>query len=705
MDKRLKMMHTVNAYMRWSVYFLFLMFVMDFCIYATERKAVYVALMFTGIYLVILIMLFSHKNRKIMKQLTEFGFQFNQVQRKMLLDLQVPYAMLDRDGFVLWANDKFRAMSGMDFRNHCQIEEFFPWVTKQVLENCGDEVEMTVDDDAKHRRYELLLQSVALEEQEEGGAEGKGEIISLLVYDQTEKNRLRVQNEERCLAVGLLYIDNYEEALEGINEVNGSLLPALVERKINQYMKNYDAVVEKTDKNRFLILFQKKYLADMKKDKFGIVEEVRSLHIGNTVDITISIGIALCDNDADDGNKYSFLMAFEMAKEAINRALERGGDQVVVYGENKERTGFSYYGGKNESMEKINKVRSRVKGEAICNQISEAKNVLIMGHTRCDADSFGATIGMYRIARFYTDKVNIVLNEALKTVAMILEQYKAGKSYEEGMFITGNEADKCVNGGTLLIVVDVNNADRTEWPPLVQKAGNIVVIDHHRETNPINAQVVYSEAYASSTCELITEILQRLEETGKWQQAERILQISNDDADALYAGILLDTNSFSTKTGVRTFEAAAYLKRKGADMARVRKCFRMDKNSLYEKARIINSAETYKGIYSFAVNDCYFSDPDDSPTEFGGQIANDLLDVEGVKASFVFTLHEGCVYVSARSMENISAEAIMRGCGGGGHLHMAGAQFRDCTVEDAIRKVKAVIAEMLRSENNNTAER
>ncbi|MDE6875929.1 MAG: DHH family phosphoesterase [Lachnospiraceae bacterium] len=694
MEKSLKMMRTVNAYMRWSLYLFFLMIAMDVCIYAAEPKVLYIGLIFTAVDLVILLALFFHKNRKIMKQLTEFGFQFNQVQRKMLLDLQVPYAMLDRDGFVLWANDKFRETTGMKFRTHCQIEEFFPWVTRQVLEGCGDEMEMTVDDNDRHRRYQLLLQSVALEEQEEGGAEGKGEIISLVVYDETEKNRLRVQNEERCLAIGLIYIDNYEEALEGINEVNGSLLPALVERKINQYMKNYDAVVKKTEKDKFLILFQKKYLTDMKKDKFGIVEEVRSLHIGNTVDITISIGIALCDNDDSGENKYSFLAAFEMAKEAINRALERGGDQVVVHGENKDRGGFSFYGGNSESAEKNNKVRSRVKTEAICDQIRTAENVLIMGHSRGDADSFGATIGMYKIARFYTDKVNIVLNEAMKTVAMILEQYKAGRSYEEGMFINGSEADRRINGGTLLIVVDVNNEDRTEWPSLVQKAGNIVVIDHHRETNPINARVTYSESYASSTCELITEMLQHLEETGKRQQAERILQINGDDADALYAGILLDTNSFITKTGVRTFGAAAYLKRRGADMTRVRKCFRKDKSSLYEKARIINSAETYKGIYSFAFNDFNFKDPDESPTEVGAQVANDLLDLEGVKASFVFTPCEGFIHVSARSMGEVNVEIIMNRCGGGGHYNMAGGQFKDCTLEEAIKRVKGVIAEL-----------
>lgn len=690
MSKNLRMMRTINAYMRWSIYLLILMLAMDVCIYAAEPKVAYIGAIFTAVYLVILLALFFHKNRKIMKQLTDFGFQFNQVQRKMLLDLQVPYAMLDQDGFVLWANDKFREMTGMNFKTHCGIEEFFPTVTRQVLEDCGDEKELTAD--VGECRYRLVMQSVALEEQEEGDRDGKGEVVSLFVYDETELHRMHVQSEERCMAVGLIYIDNYEEALEGINEVNGSLLPALVERKINQYMRNNDAVVKKTEKDKFLILFQNKYLDAMKADNFKLMDDVRSLHIGNTINITISIGIGLCDE-----NNYSFLAAFESAKSAINRALERGGDQTVVYGDYSSKKsgaeGFSYYGGKSESTAKSSKVRSRVKTEAICEQIRAAENVLIMGHSKGDADSFGATIGMYRIARFFTDKVNIVLNEALKTVAMIFEQYKASSSYEEGMFISGSEAEKRVNSGTLLIVVDVNNEERTEHPPLVSQAGNIVVIDHHREKNPINiAKVTYAESYASSACELITEMLQHMEETGKRQQAENVIRFGEADADALYAGILLDTNSFITKTGVRTFEAAAYLKRKGADMTRVRKCFRRDKSSVYEKARIINAAEIYMGIYSFAVNDC--KDQEGSPTELGAQVANDLLDVEDVKASFVFTLHDGVVYVSARSMDEANVELIMNRCGGGGHLNTAGAQYQDCTVEEAMQRVKDTIAEM-----------
>ena len=260
------------------------------------------------------------------------------------------------------------------------------------------------------------------------------------------------------------------------------------------------------------------------------------------------------------------------------------------------------------------------------------------------------------------------------------------------MFISGAEAERRVGAGTLLIVVDVNCEQRTECPVLVGKAGTIAVIDHHREKNPINAAVTYSESYASSTCELITEMLQHLE--GKTQQEGKMLDLSADDADVLYAGILLDTNSFITKTGVRTFGAAMYLKRKGADMTRVRKCFRQDKNSVYERARIINQAETYMGIYTLAVND--FVGTKDEVTEIGSQVANGLLDVEGVKASFVFTQCDGIINISARSIDEVNVEIIMNRLGGGGHFNMAGCQMRDCTMDEAVRRVKGTIADLVR---------
>ena len=689
MNRNSRLVRFVNAYIRWPLYLLLLTFAMDICLYAAQPKVLYIGLIYTGAYIVILICLYFRKNRRLNKQLAEFGFRFNQVQRKMLLDLKVPYAMLDRDGCVLWANDEFRNITGMYLNHYYDIGQFFPNITKQELRDCVDEKELFFDTGGMQLR--LQLKNVPLEEQEEGDQDGKGEVIALYLYDETEIRRLYRESEERRLAVGMIYIDNYEEALEGINEVNGSLLPALVERKINQYMRSNDAVVKKTEKDKFMILFQNRYLNAMKADNFRIMDDVRSLHIGNTVNITISIGIGICDE-----NNYSFLAAFEAAKSAINRALERGGDQVVVRGDsaakNNDAEGCSYYGGKSDSVAKSSKVRSRVKTEAICEQIRAADSVLIMGHTKGDADSFGATIGMYRIARFFTDRVNIVLDEAMKTVAMLFEQYRAGKSYEEGMFINNAEAVRRVDKGTLVIVVDVNADNRTECPDILPEAGNIVVVDHHREKNPINAKVTYAESYASSTCELVTEMLQHLEETGKREQAEKIIQIRESDADVIYAGILLDTNSFITKTGVRTFEAAAWLKRRGADMTCVRKCFRQDKSIFYEKARIINSAEIFMGIYSFAVNDC--DTPDESPTEIGAQVANDLLDIADVKASFVFTPFDGMIYVSARAMDEANVELIMNRCGGGGHLNIAGAQFKDCTVEEAVQRVKDKITEM-----------
>lgn len=689
---RKKLWKTINTYLRWPWYFLFLLIGMDICIYATEPKALWITGIFTVGYLFLLLLLEMRKNRTISRQLAEYGVYFSNVQRKMLLDLKIPYAMLSQAGVILWANDEFRRVTGMYSKHFYNIEQFFPIITKQEIEDCDDEKDLFYEIDGM--QFRLQMKKVVLEEQEEGNNDGRGEVVALYLYDETEMRRLARENDERSLAIGMIYIDNYEDALEGINEVNGSLLPALVERKINQYMRGVDAVVKKTEKDKFMIAFQNKYLSVMKSDNFRIMEDVRSLHIGNKVNITLSIGISICDE-----KNYSFITAYDAAKAAINRALERGGDQVVVYGDktakNNDNEGYTYYGGKNEAVAKNSKVRSRVKAEAICEQIRSAENVLIMGHKNCDADSFGAAIGMYRIVKYYTDRVNIVLNDVqkLKTVSMLYEQYRASKSFEEGMIINNADAIKKTDKSTLVIVVDVNSEARTECPDILPLAGSIVVVDHHRETTPINnAKVTYSETYASSACELITEMIQHIEETGKRNQAEKRLEFGMYDADMLYSGILLDTNSFITKTGVRTFEAVTYLKRKGADILRVRKCFRKDKNSVYEMARVINNAEIFMDIFSFAINDCETTE--ENLTEMGAQIANNLLDVENIKASFVFTMYNGVVYVSARAIDEVNVELIMNRCGGGGHLNIAGAQFHDTTIDDAVALVKNKIVEM-----------
>ena len=274
MNRNSKLFRFVNAYMRWPLYLVLLMFAMDICLYAAEPKVLYIGLICTGVYIAVIICLHFGKRKKLSRLLAEFGFKFNQVQRKMLLDLKVPYAIVSRDCAVLWANDEFCRITGMFPNHYYEIGEFFPNVTKQVLEDCSDEEELFYD--TKGMQFRLLLKNVPLEEQEEGDKDGKGEVIALYLYDETEIRRLYREGEERCMAVGMIYIDNYEEALEGINEVNGSLLPALVERKINQYMRSNDAIVKKTEKDKFLILFQNKYLSSMKSDNFRIMDDVRS---------------------------------------------------------------------------------------------------------------------------------------------------------------------------------------------------------------------------------------------------------------------------------------------------------------------------------------------------------------------------------------------------------------------------------------------
>ena len=369
-----------------------------------------------------------------------------------------------------------------------------------------------------------------------------------------------------------------------------------------------------------------------------------------------------------------------MARVAIDLALGRGGDQAVV----KEGDRFSYYGGKSVQMEKNTRVKARVKAHALREYVESKEKVVVMGHSLADIDSLGAAIGVYRIAKTLNKKAHIVVTEVTSSIRATMERFKESPEYEEDMFISGTKAQEIVNDQTLLMVVDVNRPNYTDCKELLGLTKTIVILDHHRQTGEAieNAVLSYIEPYASSACEMIAEILQYIEEGLKLRPIE---------ADAMYAGIMIDTNNFLTKTGVRTFEAAAYLRRNGADVTRIRKMFRTAFVEYQAKAQAVTSAEIFMNYYVFAVSE---SDGLDSPTIVAAQTANDLLDIDNTKASFVFTEFNGRIYISARSIDELNVQVVMEQVGGGGHMSVAGAQLSNCTILEAMDRVKAVIEDM-----------
>ena len=506
-----------------------------------------------------------------------------------------------------------------------------------------------------------------------GAEENRSYLISLYMFDETELNTYIRRNKEEQLVTGLLYLDNYEEALESIEEVRSSLLVALIDRKINKYFSSIDGVVKRLEKDKYFLVMRKKSLDLLKEKKFNILEEVKTVNIGNEMAVTISIGIGM--------NADTYAHTSEYARIAIELALGRGGDQVVI----KDGNNITYFGGKSQMMEKTTRVKARVKAHALKEFMSSKDKVVVMGHKITDVDSFGAAIGIYRAAKTLDKRAYIVINTPTPSIRLLMDGFLHSQEYDSRMFVNSHEAKELVDDNTVVVVVDVNRPSYTECEELLSMTRTIVVLDHHRQGRDViqNAVLSYIEPYASSACEMVAEILQYFSDG---------IRIRNIEADSIYAGIMIDTNNFMTKTGVRTFEAAAFLRRCGADVTRVRKMFRENVEDYRAKGEAIRNAELFRNHYAISV--CP-SEGLDSPTVVGAQAANELLNVVGVKASFVLTDYRNTIYISARSIDEVNVQIIMERLGGGGHLNIAGAQLEHYSIEEAKDTLKQTLQKML----------
>ncbi|MCH5273729.1 MAG: DHH family phosphoesterase [Lachnospiraceae bacterium] len=676
MKQRIKLKGVLRLYLNWPVILTLLLVCMNLSILTVDRKAAAVMSFFVVIYAAIAVMLYFVKKPLIVNELVRFAAGYSQVQRRLLKELAIPYAVMDSDGIILWANDEFMDLAEM-LPKRKQIRDIIPEVTAENMPSVESDVSLHVE--IKGRNYEVCLRVMNTPSFDEDMLWQEthihsNELVALYLYDETEIVALQRENENQRLITGLLYIDNYEEVFESIDEVRRSLLTALVDRKINKYMVNIDAIIKKLEKDKYMFVFQHKYLEQLEASKFSLLEEVRGASIGNDAPVvTISMGLGV--------NAESFLGGYELARGAIDLALGRGGNQAVVKDGNK----ISYYGGTNVQVEKTTRVKARVKAHALKEFVEGKDKVVIMGHSIGDIDSLGSAIGVYRIAKTLNKKAHIVINEVTSSIRPMLIKFQENSDYEDDMFVGSARAQEIVDKNTLLVVVDVNRPSYTECEALLSMTRTIVILDHHRQTEEAipNAVLSYIEPYASSACEMVAEILQYIGEG---------LKLKSLEADAMYAGIMIDTNNFLTKTGVRTFEAAAYLRRNGADVTRIRKMFRTDLPEYHAKAKTVAAAEIFEGKFAFSVTE---SNGVDSPTVIAAQAANELLNINGVMASFVFTQFGSKIYVSARSIDEVNVQVVMEKLGGGGHISVAGAQFENCDIMTAVEQVKDVLRQMI----------
>lgn len=675
--QKIRVKGQLRTYMQWPAILGIFLIGMNVWIYRMDHKAGLVMSAFVLLYIIMAVLLYVYTRTMLMKELVEFATQYGIVQNTLLKELAVPYAILLDDGKVIWMNNQFLKILGGKIKGDAYLSKYLPELNRSIFPQEENDI-VHMDVYYNERQYQAELRKVSVEGFSETERlmempEEKEYFIAVYLQDVTELNQYIKANEEQRLVAGLIYIDNYDEIIDSVEEVRQSLLVALVDRKINQYIAKANGIVKKMETDKYFIAVQKQHFKQLEEDKFSLLEGVKTVNIGNKIPATISMGFGLSEE--------SYAQSYNYARVAIDLSLARGGDQAVI----KDSQGITYYGGKREQTSKNTRVKARVKAEALREFITIKDEIFVMGHKFADADSFGAAVGICRAAEALEKKAYIVIDEISASLKPLYLSYAENPEYGEKMFLKPQEVLKIADENSMVVVVDTNRPKMTECEELLSIARTIVVLDHHRQSsdNIENALLSYIEPYASSSCEMVAEILQYIVDD---------IEIPDLEASSLYAGIMIDTNNFVNKTGVRTFEAAAFLRRCGANITQVRKMFRDDMASYQAKAEIISSVEVYQEKFAIARGENLDIE---SPTIVGAQAANDLLDINAVKASFVLTNYNGRIYISARSIDEVNVQIIMERLGGGGHMNASGAQFEHMDMERAVEDLKKVIDEMV----------
>lgn len=691
-----------NRYRQVPLYLIGLFCLMTVFMYFVGIGAGVIATIFTAIYGTITVAVFLRMNSLSRDRYVEFAMEHGKMQKELIKEFPVPYALLDEDGKVVWVNDEFSGITETSKRKlmKLNIVQVFEEVTEESLPYQEAVTEGEIAFNGREYRYEIRRVQVnkfdELDGQEQSGepepdkkideknadkpvAHGSKHhgrtdtFLAFYMFDITIVNRLTQENHDQKLVAGLIYIDNYDEIFESLEEVRHSLLVALVDRKINKYMANVDAIVKSLEKDKYMFVMPQKYLDQLKENKFALLDEVKAINIGNDLPLTLSISL---------GTDYkSFIENFEAARSAMELALGRGGDQAVI----KSADRITYFGGKSQGTEKSTRVKARVKTLAFKELLETKERVIIMAHKNPDMDAFGSGIGIYKMVTALGKKAHIVVNEVSSAISPIYGNFTSNNVYPDDMIIDNDQALSLVDDDTVVVVTDVNNPTLTECEELLTYAKSIVVFDHHRQTKDViaNATLSYIEPFASSACEMIAEMLQYMDEKIKLRPTE---------ADAMYVGILIDTDNFLSKTGVRTFEAAAFLKRCGADVMRVRKMFRTDIETYRQKAEGVSHAEMV--LDAFAISIITPVAGPESPVVLTAKIANEMLNIAGVRASFVIAQMGPDVKISARAIDDVNVQIIMERMGGGGHANIAAAQFTNAKAEDIKKELVEILNEM-----------
>lgn len=606
----------------------------------------------------------QEKNRELTKYVEGLTDKFDSAAKHAIFNMPFPLVIINESGSVIWYNTPFLDMivdeeEIINERIYDLIPDFKIEELKKKKEN------ETLDIKYGDTYYKVFPNFVETKNK-------KNDII-LYFVDHSKHVKLKNTYMDERTVVGLVYIDNFDDVKNNTLEMNRPMLLAEIDNQINNYFTQYKGLVRKFENDKYQVVMDYKTLEQVIEKKFDILDNIRELNMGNSIPITLSIGVcSICDNP------YNSLLN---ARAAMDIALGRGGDQAVL----KAGNTFEFFGGKSKALEKRNKVRARVIGHALLQLIDQSDNVFVMGHKNPDMDSLGSGIGLLRAVKNRKKDGFLIFNEDNPSITNLYHRVKEEEKDVYKHFVTTEKALSLIEDNSLLIVVDNHKPSFTEAPEILDLIDKVVIIDHHRRgaefiKNPV---LTYLEPYASSTSELVTEVLSYMSED---------VYLTRFEAEALLAGITVDTKNFSFQTGVRTFEAASFLKRAGADTGAVRQLFRDNFDTTTRKALVIQTSRVIFDTIAIG----RLEDNKEDSILVAAQSANELLNINGVEASFVLTYNDDMIHISGRSLGNISVQLILEKLGGGGHLNSAGVQL-EMDMEEAeeklIEKIEAYLKE------------
>jgi len=611
-----------------------------------------------GIILFILIIIYSYwtnskRNAELSKQIQNLTMTMDGTAKKSLINSPFPLIIIETTGNIIWKSSKFvYEFANIDINNYLIdiLEEI-----KEDIEAQQDKKQKTITKKVQigNKIYSVLGEYIRSKQND------KSEYITILYFlDITQIVKEKKKYEDSRTCVGILMVDNYEEIIQRIDVENRPQVIAEIEKVLYDWAASSGGIVVKNDRNTFVYVFEYKYLKEIKENKFDILDQIKEINVEAGIQLTLSIAISI-----DGDTNYD---KYKTALESMDIVLGRGGDQAVV----KENGKYIFFGGRTEEVEKRTKVKARTVAHALENLIKESDNILIMGHSNGDIDSMGSSLGIYRLAKTLEKETNIVNNTYGMTLSKFIEELEKDDEYKD-VIIGKNEALNKATNKTLLIVTDTHKQNYVEVPELLDKVGQIVIIDHHRRSTDYieNATLTFQEVYASSAAELVTEIL---------QYTDVKIKLKPIEVEGLYGGIMVDTKNFTFKTGVRTFEAAAYLRKCGVDIIKVKKWFQSDLNSYNEIANIVKNAEMYDNSIAIAMYD----KEDKDANLICAKAADELLTISDITASFVLGNVGDKVCISGRSIGDVNVQLILEKLGGGGHITLAGAQVEGMTLEE-----------------------